>query len=316
MDGNGDIDCLVIGAGPGGLIAATYLGRYHRPPLVVDSGASRAAWIPTSHNVPGFPTGLSGRALLALLREQAERYGAVIRRGRVDGLERDGDGRFHAGGEGVDVRARRVILATGVDDEVPALSTLADGILSARVRLCPVCDGYEVTGHRVGVLGPPERAFREALFLTTYTSALTMLRLPDQPEPTRDDLERAAAAGIAVEPEPLVSIAAGDAGVTVRLAGGRTAGFDDVYVAMGGRPRSGLAARLGARASPSGYVETDGHQRTSIPGLYAVGDVVHELNQIAVAAGHAAVAATDVHNGLCREARGEAPAWPGEADGG
>ena len=81
-------DCIIVGGGPAGLIAATYLARFRRRAVVIDDGQSRARWIPVSHNMPAFPQGVSGRDLLKRLREQAERYGAVLRQGRVDQLSR------------------------------------------------------------------------------------------------------------------------------------------------------------------------------------------------------------------------------------
>src|SRR5918997_1789358 len=90
------MDCLVIGGGPAGLTAAIYLARFRRRFLVVDAGASRAAWIPVSHNHAGHPEGIPGPELLARMRAQAERYGARVERGAVEGLERRGEGSFAA----------------------------------------------------------------------------------------------------------------------------------------------------------------------------------------------------------------------------
>src|SRR5213079_1922817 len=90
------IDCLVIGAGPAGLTAAIYLGRFRRSFAIVDAGSSRALLIPTSHNHAGFPDGIGGRELLARMRRQAEKYGASVINGTVSALEKDGDGWFRA----------------------------------------------------------------------------------------------------------------------------------------------------------------------------------------------------------------------------
>lgn len=86
------LDCVVIGGGPAGLTAATYLQRFHRDLLVLDSGASRARWIPTTHNCPGFPFGVAGPDLLDKLRAQAQAYDARIERERVDRLDRTAGG--------------------------------------------------------------------------------------------------------------------------------------------------------------------------------------------------------------------------------
>ena len=88
------MDCLIIGGGPAGLTAAIYLGRFRRRVVVVDGGGSRAAWIDKSHNLPGFPGGMNGPALLDRMREQARLYGAALREGHVDALLRAGSGLF------------------------------------------------------------------------------------------------------------------------------------------------------------------------------------------------------------------------------
>ncbi len=90
------MDCLVIGAGPAGLTGAVYLARFRRDVTVIDGGASRASWIPVSHNLVGFPQGLSGDALLQRLRAQAEQYGATILNGQVSSLILLADGTFEA----------------------------------------------------------------------------------------------------------------------------------------------------------------------------------------------------------------------------
>ena len=108
------MDCLVIGGGPAGLTAAIYLARFRRRFLVVDAGASRASWIPVSHNHAGYPDGIAGTDLLARMRAQAERYGAEIIRGRVERLERPAGGGFTAVmADGSRHEAERVLLATG-----------------------------------------------------------------------------------------------------------------------------------------------------------------------------------------------------------
>ena len=121
-----DPEVLVIGAGPAGLTAATYLARFRRRTLVIDAGQPRACWIPLSHNTPGFPAGVSGPDILARMREQAEEYGAVIAPGRVEALARDGQG-FIAEIDGRSLRARAVLLATGVVDHHPDLPGVEPG---------------------------------------------------------------------------------------------------------------------------------------------------------------------------------------------
>ena len=106
------LEVVIIGAGPAGLTAAIYLGRFHRPPLVIDSSASRARWIPRSHNILGFPHGIGGPALLTQLRAHAERYGARIRQDAVQNIVRC-EGGFELHLTMSTLRTRFVVLATG-----------------------------------------------------------------------------------------------------------------------------------------------------------------------------------------------------------
>jgi thioredoxin reductase (NADPH) len=293
------LDCLIIGGGPAGLTAAIYLGRFRRRVTVVDGGESRAAWIAKSHNLPGFPGGMNGLALLERMREQARIYGAVIQDGHVDALVRESNGRFAATVDGATLDARTVILAAGVAEIGPPLPDLVDAVKEGVIRICPICDGYECIGKTVGVIGPAEHAAAEALFLRTYTDRLTVVAADEATHLSPDTARRLAEADIPVVALGPGALRAESDGVTVILATeGRTLHFDVAYSAFGTTPRTPLARRLGARLAPDARVEVDAHQQTSVEGLFAAGDLVKGLNQISVAYGEAAVAATAVHNRL------------------
>lgn len=295
------LDCLVIGAGPGGLTAATYLLRFHRRIRVLDAGKSRARWIPTSHNAPGFPKGIHGDTLLDQQREQAVGYGAVIEDACIARLEREDEAFVATAADGRRWRAPYVILATGIEDVMPPLDGLEEGIDAGAVRLCPVCDGYEASDCRVAIYGPVESSIGHALFLRTFSEDVSLLASDDAPageEPARKAFE----AGIAIYPVP-AALAFEDGKAVARFDDGSVQRFDTLYPTLGSRPHSDLAQQLGARCDAQGEIEVDDHQQTSVDGLYAVGDVVSALNQIAVAVGHAAIAATAVHNRLPRNWR-------------
>jgi thioredoxin reductase (NADPH) len=291
-------DCVVVGAGPAGLTAAIYLARFRRDFLVVDSGASRASWIPLSHNHPGFPHGVRGKTLLARMRRQAERYGAVIETGRVEGLEPDGDS-FELTGDVAPIRARKVILATGVVDNEPPLPNVEAAIAKGQIRICPICDGYEVIGQSVGVIGDDAHAAAEAIFVTTWTERVTLVHVgPPEALPAKSRQELRAA-GVELVEAPVESVVLDRrriAALCFTDSGPRA--FDCVYSALGVTPRTRLAIDAGARLDESGRLYVGEHQETSAPGLYAVGDVVRGLNQISTAEGEGAIAATDVHNAL------------------
>lgn len=293
-------EVLIIGAGPAGLTAATYLARFRRRVLVADGGAPRALWIPVSHNLPGFPQGITGEAIIRRMTEQALEYDAVIEPGRVERLARDGDG-FTARLNGREVRARAVLLAAGVTDHHPDLPGVERAIERALVRICPICDGYEATGKAVAIIGKDDAGVREAAFLRTYSDRVTLIHVGPPEALTREDELRRLSIELIRAPIDNVRLE-GDR-VTALSWGGRFRVFDLVYSALGTTPNTELARGLGARLSEDGCLAVDDHQQTSVPSLYAAGDVVRGLNQIAVAGAEAAIASTAIHNVL-READG------------
>jgi thioredoxin reductase (NADPH) len=297
------MDCLVIGAGPGGLTAAIYLARYRRDFLVVDAGASRAAWIPTTHNHAGFPDGIEGPELLARMREQAESYGARIVAGEVRGLARDGGtGDFTADlGDGTAVTARRVLVATGAQDVEPELPDIDRAVARGLVRYCPICDAYEVRGQKVAIIGYGKCSVREVLLLRTYTADVTLLTLGRGLDLTDGERRELREADVRLVEDPVAELAVeGDRIAAWKMASGEELRFDTLYAALGLKGRSGFLTGLGAERDPDGMFLVDQHQRTSVPGLWAAGDVVKGLGQISVAMGQAAVAATDINNSLER----------------
>lgn len=269
-------DAVIVGAGPAGLTAAIYLARFRRKVLVLGDGPSRASWIPQSHNTPGFPHGVGGDELLARLQAQALEFGVEMRRARVDALAPTGAG-FEVLGWEAAVQAPAVLLATGVLDRMPDLPGIEAAVRRGLVRMCPICDAYEATDKRLAVLGDGGLAQREAAFLRTYSDDVTVVGTQD---------------GRLAFTQDTVQWTGADASA-------RT--FDHLYLALGCQPQSALAVACGARCDEDGNLVVDAHQMTSVEGLYAAGDLVRGLNQIAVAAGEAAIAATAMHNRL-REA--------------
>jgi len=297
------LDCLVIGGGPAGLTAAIYLSRYHLDIMVVDGGRSRAAWIPCTHNHAGFPDGISGKELLDRMKEQARRYGTRIEDGQVTRIERDEEsGQFAAEWGSGPVTARTVLLATGVTNRRPQMDEDAhdDALARGLIRYCPICDGYEVTDKRVAVIGTEERGRAETIFLRSYTADLTLIA-PDGPhELNPPDLQLLKEAGVKLIDGPIEAIEPGEEQIAI-AAGGQRHAFDSVYPALGSDTHTQLAEMLGAAQAGDACIRVDSHQRTSVPGLYAAGDVVLGLDQISHAMGEGGVASTTIRNDLAEK---------------
>ena len=291
------LDCLVIGGGPGGLTAAIYLARFRRNCLVVDAGHSRLNLIAWTRNVLGFPDGIAGTDLLARIQQHAARFNVPVTAGCVQALAALDGGGFEASDGHDRWQARTVVLATGAVDVAPEMEDLDHGVKQALVRYCPVCDGYETQGRRVAVLGMWEHGQREAAFVAGFDNQVTWLSMETGQAVAPHELARLKQCGVSIADRPPRRIrCVPGAGVEVELADGEIASFDLLYSALGLRHASQLATALGARAQDDGQLLVDEHMQTTVAGLYAVGDVAAGLNQIAVAAGHAAIAATAIHN--------------------
>lgn len=293
-----EVDCLIIGAGPAGLTAAIYLARFRRRIAIVDSGQSRAAYIPRTRNYPGFPDGISGPELLERLRAQAERYGAKVETGLIESLEQADDG-FVATLDGRRIHARRVLLATGMVDKEPEMRDFKEAVRHGAIRLCPICDGFEVTDTAVAVYGPAKTAAKHAFFIRSFVREATML-VPRGDDPVDlEDQQGLARCGVHVVDSPVAEIyLTPENRAGVRTADGEELVFDTLYPSLGCRPRVEMAHALGAKANEEGNLIVDAHQQTSVHGLYAAGDAVAALHQISVATGQAAIAATAMHNAL------------------
>jgi thioredoxin reductase (NADPH) len=268
--------------------------------LVLHDGASRASRIPITRNVPGLADGIAGKDLLARMSHQVERCGAVIESARVTNALFEHDRFLLTSLDGKQWSARALILATGVElNQIPLDDKTHEAAIRMGVlRYCPICDGYEHRGQRIAVVGFDASGAAEALFLRRYSTDITLL-------PSRDvelsaaecaNLERAGVATIAT---PIVHyVPVPDAMQVFLEDGSPPLSFDIMFPGLGVRPRNDLAKKLGLAVNDVGNVSQNAPFGTERPGLFCAGDVVDGLDQISVAIGHGAVAATRAHNWL------------------
>ena len=233
------------------------------------------------------------------MREQAGQFGVEVREAKVDRLLAD-EGGFRAFGDEREWHARAVLLATGVVNNRPRMDDAVHDEALARglLRYCPVCDGYEVTDRRIGVIGTGSRGHGEALFLRGFSRDVTLIAPEGQHDLNAEERAQLEVLGVALADGPCAPLRIGGEAIVVPTGGGALA-FDTIYPALGSVIRSELALGLGARANAEGCIEIDAHQRTSVKGLYAAGDVTRGLDQISHAMGQASVAATAIRNDLC-----------------
>lgn len=296
-------DTLIIGGGPGGLTAAIYLRRFRREVKVIDKGNSRLSLIPVTHNFPGFPEGIQGYQLLDNLRCQLGKYGGEVTEGEVSSIRREGDD-FVAEYDGGEVRARTVLIATGIADAGLPIENWREAVSAGAVRLCPVCDGFDVLDKRIALISSPDNPVEHALFMRTFSTSVTLFERDREIRMPAEQHQRLLEAGVRYIPSPVLGVTMSHAmKPVIHTEDGEDHHADVVYPMLGEKARSELAMALGAKTSDCNELEVDDHQATSIPGLYAIGDVVKGLNQISVAAGQAAVAATHIHNQLPRRCR-------------
>ncbi|MEU6979715.1 NAD(P)/FAD-dependent oxidoreductase [Streptomyces sp. NPDC046371] len=290
-------DVVVVGGGAAGLSAALVLGRARRSTLVVDAGEPRNA--PAAH-MQGYLTrdGMSPAAFLEAGRREIAGYGVERTEGVVTAAAPDGAGGFAlALADGRRVRARRLIVTTGLVDELPELDGLT-GRWGRDVLHCPYCHGWEVRDRAFGVLAHPELPAHQALMVSQWSADVTLF-LHTAAAPGAQDAARLAAAGVTVVTGEVAGLVVEDDRLTgVRMADGRTVPREVLFVGPRPVPRDGLLTALGAQTgeTPFGaFVAVDETGRTSVPGVWAAGNAIgaHEQVVNAASGGYRAAAAVN-----------------------
>lgn len=292
-----DYEAAVIGNGPGGLLAALYLGRFKRSVAVFGAGEPRASWIPKTHNLIGFEDGIGGKELLEKMRCHASEVGAVFINDRVKVLP-EGDGFLISGNE-TKVRVQNVIIATGITDIHPPISNLIELREKGLVRYCPVCDAYEFQDKKIVMLACDDHGFRASLFLWRYTHDLKIVTAATckLDEKTLALIEQR---GIEVITADLSSVdVTANNSLKIKLSNNRTLDADVLYPSLGFKVNDDSFGHIEElKRTDKGCLIVERSQRLQVPGMYAIGDCVDGLSQIAVAAGQAAVAATALHTDI------------------
>jgi thioredoxin reductase len=299
-----DRDVVVVGGGAAGLSGALMLARARRSVLVVDAGAPRNAPAAGVHGLLG-RDGMPPAELLDRGRAEVRAYGGEIVSGEVETVDRDGDRFAVRLADGGTVRARRLLVTTGLVDELPDVPGLRER-WGRDVVHCPYCHGWEVRDRTIGVLATGPMSMHQALLFRQWSADVTLFThraLAPDPE----QAEQLAARGIAVVTGEVAALeVAGDRLAGVRLADGTVIAREVVAVAPRMVARAGLLGSLGLRAveHPSGvgeHVPADPTGRTSVPGVWVAGNVTDMTAQVGAAAAAAALAAAQINFDLVSE---------------
>jgi thioredoxin reductase len=290
-------DVVIIGGGPAGLSAALVLGRARRKVVVVDSGEPRNA---AAHESHGFLTrdGVPPNELLRLGREEIARYGVELLADRVVTAAAT-EGFTVTLESGRTLSARKLLVTAGLRDELPDLPGVAE-LWGDQVHFCPYCHGYEVHDDQVGVVAEGPLGVVKAVMLREWAPDVVLF--PGDYQPTDEETEQLAARGIKVEQGKVTRLATVDGWLTgVELADGRVVARSAVFVNPVFVPKDTLLTDLGCELAEGGMVRTvrvDAAGRTSVPGVWAAGNVVDPTAQLISAAGAGATAAVQLNHDL------------------
>ncbi|WP_329252401.1 NAD(P)/FAD-dependent oxidoreductase [Actinoallomurus sp. NBC_01490] len=292
---DGVFDVVVVGAGAAGLNAALLLGRARRKVVVLDAGEPRNA--PAAH-MYGFLSrdGSSPAALLELGRAEIARYGVQIIRGRVERIDRDLDVRMVGGPV---LKARRVLVATGLRDELPDIPGVRER-WGRDLLHCPYCHAYEVRDRPLAVLGTHPGAVHQALLLRAWSDDVVFL--PHTLEPTAQDRDRLEARGLRIVEGRVKRLVIEDDQLRgIELTDGRAVPRAAAFLFPRVVPRDELLTGLGCAKDDNGWVATDRTGRTSVAGVWAAGNVIDPRAQVITAAGMGSAAAFAINTDLLDE---------------
>jgi thioredoxin reductase len=293
-------DCIIVGAGPAGLSAALMLGRCRRRVLVCQAGEPRNA---RARGLYNYLTrdGIAPLEFLRLARKEAEQYPTVeFLPAEVIDARRVTDGFTVVLSDRTELKARKLLLATGVADELPDIDGLQP-LYGTSVHHCPYCDGWEWRDQPIAIYGRGEEGSALALGLTVWTDDLVLCT--DGPSGLtshqRGQLDRL---GVQIREDEVVRLE-GQRGWLSRIifAGGEPLPRRALFLCAGQHQRSDLALRLGCRYTEKGAVNTGSCEATDVPGLYVAGDASKEAQFVVVAAAEGAEAGMAINKALLRD---------------
>jgi thioredoxin reductase len=294
-------DVIIVGAGPAGLSAALILGRCRRTVLICDNNRPRNA---ASHALHGYLTrdGIDPREFRVIGREELRPYDTVeLRDIAVTDAQCQPNGQFRVTlGDGAVVRSRKLLVATGVCDNLPAIPGMQE-MYGRSVFHCPYCDGWEIRDQPIAIYGTGQRGVGLALELTAWSRDLVLCT--DGPGEIADqDRARLARNGISIREERVVSLEGRD-GILERVlfSAGESLPRRAMFFTAGQFQRSELAIRLGCEFNDKGTVRTGKYESTHLAGLYVAGDASRAVQWVIVAAAEGAEAAFAINTDLIKE---------------
>ncbi len=302
-------ECVIVGAGPAGLSAAVYMGRFRRRTLLVDSGHGRWSYGQHNENYLGFPRGVSARRLHHLGIAQAQRFGVELCSGVVERVEhREEDGYRLLMAHGDPLEARTVIWAAGVKDLWPSFPG-APRLVGTHLFWCIVCDGWRTLDKDVLLLGNDDKAAGTVLQFLTYTDRLTMLVDPDDNRLSARARRKLAQDGVKVIEGRLRRVQASDeACEQIVLEGGRDLRADIIFSLYGSTPNTAPVADLGVDLARNGHVRINEKNQTNLRTFFAAGDVTNAHSHQVVSAAHEGAQAAQAANHVLYPERQRLPA--------
>lgn len=292
-------DALIIGGSFAGLSAATYVARARRSVCVIDTGLPRNRFAAHSHGLLT-QDGSAPAAMLATARAQVAAYPTVtFVNGRAASATREPDGFRITLDSGESIEGRTLVLAFGISDELPDIPGLAERWGQSVIH-CPYCHGYEFSGQRLGVLSVSPMSVHQAMLIAEWGP--TTFYLNGSPSPDADALEQLRARGVAIETAAVKAVRGeGSSLAAIELADGRLSPVSALYLGPRTRLNSGIAEQLGCEMDdgPSGpIIRTDAMKLTSVPDVYAAGDITRAMHNVTFASADGVMAGTALHRSL------------------